>query len=201
MNHFLANEWSKARAQKRGGGLPNLSLDWAAAEKRFDLEPADNSAPDKIFEKQWALTLLDEVLSRLECEYQSEGKTELFAALKQTLMGTRESQPYAELAASLGMNEGAVKVAVHRLRKALSRSDAGGNRRHPGRDEDVEDEMRHLFAVLAAKVIRAVSRRKACNLSLSITVVTQDDMDTKPFAQAAEAAGPQCARWAFARNA
>lgn len=151
MNHFLANEWSKARAQKRGGGLPNLSLDWAAAEKRFDLEPADNSAPDKIFEKQWALTLLGEVLSRLECEYQSEGKTELFAALKQTLMGTRESQPYAELVARLGMNEGAVKVAVHRLRKRyreLIRDEIAGTLDGM---QDVEDEMRHLFSVLAGK--------------------------------------------------
>ena len=116
MNHFLTDEWKKAKAKKRGGGAQVLSLDWVAAEERFDLEPADNSAPDKIFEKQWAVALLAEVLNRLEVEYQQEGKAELFAALKQTLMGSRESQPYADLVASLRMSEGAVKVAVLRLR-------------------------------------------------------------------------------------
>src|SRR5208283_4853886 len=95
MNHFLINEWQKSRAQKRGGGSQTISLDLAAAEERFDLEPADHSTPDKIFERQWALTLLGEVLNRLEAEYQREGKGGLFAALKQTLMGTRESQPYS----------------------------------------------------------------------------------------------------------
>ena len=94
MNNFLVNEWKQARAKKRGGDQQLISLDLAAAEERFDLEPADNSTPDKIFEKQWALTLLNEVLERLDAEYQSENKSQLFAELKQTLMGTRESQPY-----------------------------------------------------------------------------------------------------------
>jgi RNA polymerase sigma-70 factor (ECF subfamily) len=96
MNHFLVNEWQKAHAQKRGGGSQTLSLDLAAAEERFDLEPADNSTPDRVFEKQWAMTLLGEVLNRLDAEYRREGKGGLFAALKQTLMGSRESQPYSE---------------------------------------------------------------------------------------------------------
>ena len=91
MNHFLVNEWQKAHAQKRGGGSQTLSLDLAAAEERFDLEPADNSTPDRVFEKQWAMTLLGEVLNRLDAEYRREGKGGLFAALKQTLMGSRES--------------------------------------------------------------------------------------------------------------
>jgi RNA polymerase sigma-70 factor (ECF subfamily) len=149
LNHFLASEWKKATAQKRGGGMPKLSLDWAAAEQRFDLEPATQAAPDRIFEKQWAMTLLAEVLNRLERELQAEGKAELFAALKETLMGARESQPYAELAQALGMNTGAVNVAVHRLRKryrALVRAEIA-NTLGPG--EDVESEMRHLFQVLA----------------------------------------------------
>jgi RNA polymerase sigma-70 factor (ECF subfamily) len=91
MNHFLVNEWQKAHAQKRGGGSQTLSLDLAAAEERFDLEPADNSTPNRVFEKQWAMTLLGEVLNRLDAEYRREGKGGLFAALKQTLMGSRES--------------------------------------------------------------------------------------------------------------
>ncbi|MGP8201054.1 MAG: RNA polymerase sigma factor [Limisphaerales bacterium] len=151
MNHFLTSEWKKSHAQKRGGGRPMLSLDWAAAEERFDLEPADNSAPDRVFEKQWALTLLGEVLNRLEREYQSEGKMGLFAALRQTLLGARESQPYAELAAQLDMNESAIKVAVHRLRKRyrdLIREEIAGTL---DGEQDVEAEMRHLFRVLAER--------------------------------------------------
>lgn len=149
MNHFLTDEWKKAKAKKRGGGCQVLSLDWATAEERFDLEPADKLAPDKVFEKQWALALLAEVLNRLETEYQQQRKTELFAALKQTLMGSRESQPYADLAASLGMNESAVKVAVHRLRKRyreLIREEIAGTL---DCTQDIEQEMRYLFRSLA----------------------------------------------------
>jgi len=148
MNHFLAGEWKKARAKKRGGGCQMLSLDWVTAEERYNLEPADHSTAVRIFEKQWALTLLGQVLDRLELEYQNDGKTELFAALKQTLMGARESQPYAELAVNLGMSESSIKVAVHRMRKRyreLIRDEIAGTVDHP---EDVEAEMRHLFNAL-----------------------------------------------------
>ena len=110
-----------------------LSLDLARAEERYDLEPADNSTPDKLFDKHWATALLEEVLNQLEAEYQQAGKAELFAALKQTLTGTRESQPYAVLAARLGMNEAAIKVAVHRLRKRYRELLAGGDYEHRGR--------------------------------------------------------------------
>lgn len=151
MNHFLIGEWKKTQAQKRGGGCPVLSLDWAGAAERFDLEPADNSAPDRIFEKQWALALLGEVLGRLEEEYRTEDKTELFAALKQTLMGTRESQPYGELAARLDMNENAVKVAVHRLRKRYRELIHNEIANTLGEREDVEAELRHLFKSLTQK--------------------------------------------------
>lgn len=151
MNHFLTDEWKKGRAQKRGGGCEVLSLDWALAQERFDLEPADDSAPDRIFEKQWALALLAEVLNRLELEYQLDGKAEIFTALKQTLMGSRESQPYAELAVGLGMNESAVKVAVHRLRKRyreLIREEIAGTLE---RSQDIDEEMRCLFSALAKR--------------------------------------------------
>ena len=148
MKHFLASQWKHGRAQKRGGGAPVLSLDWAAAEKRFDLEPATQESPDKLFEKQWALTLLSDVLTRLGREYQSEGKTEWFAALRQTLLGLRESQPYAELAVKLGLSEGAIKVAVHRLRKRyreLIREEIAKTLEDA---REVEAEMRDLFQVL-----------------------------------------------------
>ena len=151
MNHFLVSEWNKARAKKRGGGCQTLSLDLAAAEERFDLEPADDSTPDKMFDKQWALTLLNEVLNRLEDEYRREGKSELFTVLKQTLMGVRESQPYEKLATQLEMNEGAIKVAVHRLRKRyreLIRTEIANTL---DGQQDIEEEMRHLFGALTEK--------------------------------------------------
>lgn len=149
MNNFLVGEWKRASAQKRGGGRENLSLDWAAAERRFDLEPATTDSPDRIFEKQWALALLEEVLNRLESEYEAEKKGELFAAIKETLMGRRESQPYAVLAQTLGMTEGSIKVAAHRMRKRyreLIRAEIANTLEHC---EDVEAEMQYLFRVLA----------------------------------------------------
>jgi RNA polymerase sigma factor (sigma-70 family) len=149
MNHFLIGEWERARAQKRGGGREPLSLELAAAEKRYDLEPADDSTPDKMFDRQWALTLLDKVVGCLEGEYRRENKAELFAALKETLAGTRESQPYAVLAERLGMSEGAVKVAVHRLRKRYReflQAEIADTVTSP---EEADEEMKHLFRALA----------------------------------------------------
>jgi len=149
LNRFLVSEWRQAKAQKRGGGRDLLSLDWAAAEERFDLEPASNASPDKLFEKQWALTVLDDVLKRLEHEYQMSGKTELFAELKQTLMGRRETQPYPELAVKLGLSESAIKVNVHRLRKRyreLIHLELADTVEDP---QEVEAELRYLFQVLA----------------------------------------------------
>jgi DNA-directed RNA polymerase specialized sigma24 family protein len=149
LNRFLVSEWRQAKAQKRGGGHDLLSLDWAAAEERFDLDPASTSSPDKLFEKQWALTVLDDVLKRLEAEYQAAGRMELFAALKQTLMGRREAQPYAELAAKLDLSESAIKVNVHRLRKRyreLIHLELAATVEDP---QEVEAELRYLFQVLA----------------------------------------------------
>jgi len=151
MNNFLVSEWRKARAQKRSPEAPLVSLDWAAAEERFDLEPVDAATPDKAFEKQWALELLESVLNQLEEEYRRQDKATLFAALKRTLTGSRETQPYDELAASLGLTEGTVKVTVHRLRKRyreLIRAEIANTVASP---EEVDGEMRHLLQALAER--------------------------------------------------
>jgi RNA polymerase sigma-70 factor (ECF subfamily) len=148
MKNFLASEWKQSRAQKRGGGLPMLSLDWVIAEQRFDLEPASHASPDKLFEHQWAVTILAGALKRLEQQYQSEGKSHVFDGLKHTLSGTRESQPYAELALRMGVSEGAVKVIVHRMRRqyrALIRDEIANTLNDP---REVDSEMRYLFSVL-----------------------------------------------------
>jgi RNA polymerase sigma factor (sigma-70 family) len=142
MSRFLADEWDKLRAQKRGGGITHVPVQLDAAETRYGHEPADDCTPEQCFERRWALTLLETVLQRLRAVYEREGKGELFAALNSTLIGGRESQPYAELAGQLGMNEGAVKVAVHRLRKRY---------RQLLRTEIAHAELRHLFAALAGR--------------------------------------------------
>jgi len=149
LKHFLANEWDKASAQKRGGRVRFLSLDSKAAETRFHREPADTDAPDKQFDRRWALTLLDTVLNRLQQEYADEGKSNLFEHVKGTLGGDRASAPYARIAEALNMSEGAVKVAVHRLRqryRAILRSEIAQT---VATEVDVEDELRHLFAALS----------------------------------------------------
>jgi RNA polymerase sigma factor (sigma-70 family) len=148
MNNFLAQEWQKSRAQKRGGGSEVFSLDLAQAEQRYDLEPATSETPDKDFDKKWALALLESVMAQLEADYKQENKTDLFNALKQTLTGSRESQPYAELAKQLDMSEAAIKVAVHRLRKRyreLLQSEIANTVSSP---QDIKEEMRQLFAAL-----------------------------------------------------
>ena len=149
MNHFLANEWDKARAQKRGGGARLLPLEFDSAETRYIREPADKVTPEQHFERRWALTLLDTVTRRLHTEYEQDGKEELFAALHPCLVGDRTAQPYEELAKRLNLSEGAVKSAVHRLRqryRELLREEIGGTVATPA---DVDEELRHLVNVLS----------------------------------------------------
>lgn len=149
--HFLADEWDKLRARKRGSGRDVLSLDLAAAERRFELEPVDGGVtPDQAFDRHWALVLLETVLQRLEAEYAQAGQAAQFAVLKAALVGGRESQPYAELAARLGSSEGAVKVAVHRLRKRyreLLQAEIDETVTTP---EEAAGELRDLFRALGS---------------------------------------------------
>jgi RNA polymerase sigma-70 factor (ECF subfamily) len=149
LKHFLANEWDKARAQKRGGAQIPISIDVASAETSCHWEPADNSTAEKIFERRWALTLLDGVLRRLKEEYVQDGKENLFEQLKPTLTEASRSVRYAEIAVRLGTSEGAVKVAVHRLRqryREVLRAEIAGTVATPS---EVEDEIRSLFAALS----------------------------------------------------
>jgi len=149
LKHFLANEWDKARAQKRGGGQRLIPMDAADAETKCGLEPADPATAEKIFERRWALALLDQVLRRLREEYVRDGREKLFEQLKPTLTETSRLVRYAEMAARLGTSEGAVKVAVHRLRqryREVLRAEIANTVAGP---DEVEDEIRNLFAALA----------------------------------------------------
>lgn len=148
LKNFLANEWDKEQAQKRGGGQAVISLDHNSAESRYGLEPGHDLSPDKIFERRWALTLLEQVLARLRDEYCSVGKADLFEQLKTTLTGESGSASYASIAERLGMTEGAIKVAAHRLRhryRDLIRAEIAQT---VASAEDVDDELRHLLSVL-----------------------------------------------------
>lgn len=148
MNHLLANEWHKARRQKRGGGLVPVSLDDLQAEQRYELEPADPRTPETLFERRWALALLDRVMVRLAEEWRAAGKAEAFEVIKGFLSGDQDAPGYAETGAGLGMSEGAARVAVHRLRqryRELLRDEIGQTVESAG---DAEDELRHLLAAL-----------------------------------------------------
>jgi RNA polymerase sigma-70 factor (ECF subfamily) len=148
MKHFMANEWHKAQAQKRGGGQPILSLDDDSAEHRYRLEPAEKATPESLFERGWALTLLDGVLARLEDEYRRTGKLAWLETIRPSLTTDREAIDYTAVAHKLGMTETAARVAVHRLRqryRQLIRAEVASTVASP---EEVEAEMRHLFQAL-----------------------------------------------------
>jgi RNA polymerase sigma-70 factor (ECF subfamily) len=150
LKHFLANERDRARAKKRGGGRHVLPLDFDAGEDRLSREPTHHATPEKIFERRWALALLETVLARLREDFQAGEKRELFDRLKGSLAGQRDAGGYASIAAELGMTEGAVKVAVHRLRRRyreLLREEIAQTVADPA---DVDQEIRDLFAALSA---------------------------------------------------
>ena len=149
MKRFLSKEWEKARTLKRGGHVQMVPIQFDMAETRYTREPADTTTPEQEFERQWVMTLLDAVLKRLRQDYAEAGKGGLFETLKPCLIGSRESQPYADLAAELGMSEGAVKMAVCRLReryRACLKEEISQTVASPAH---VDEELRHLFRVLA----------------------------------------------------
>ncbi|RPJ75223.1 MAG: sigma-70 family RNA polymerase sigma factor [Acidobacteria bacterium] len=149
LRHFLSNERDRAGAVKRGGRVAVLSLEMEGAEGRYSLEPPDEDTPERVFERRWAMTLLERTLARLRREFREAGKAGQLARLEGYLTGERDTLPYAELSRELGMSEGAIKVAVHRLRRrfgALLREEIGETVSDPSQ---VDDEIRELFRVLA----------------------------------------------------
>jgi RNA polymerase sigma factor (sigma-70 family) len=148
MKHFMANEWNKAQAQKRGGGHSVLSLNDDSAESRYRLEPVEKSTPETLFERGWAVTLLDGVLARLEEEHGRTGKQAWMDAMRPALTADRGTIDYASIADKLGITETAARVAVHRLRqryRQLIRAEVASTVASP---EEVDEEMNHLFRVL-----------------------------------------------------
>ena len=148
LKHFLANEWDKSTRQKRGGTARHLSLDWQTADERFQLEPEDTESPDRLYDREWAQALLERVLARLKQEYIDAGKAELFAHAKGFLMAKAEALPHVEAAAGLGMDAGALRLAVHRLRKRYRDTLKEEIAQTLADPSAVEEELRSLQAAL-----------------------------------------------------
>jgi RNA polymerase sigma factor (sigma-70 family) len=117
LKHFLANERDKSRRIKRGGGAMHFPLDWQGADERFGIADAAVATPDEAYDREWAVALLERVLDRLREEWMADGKGERFQGMKAFLTSGKGESPHAEVAAGLGMEEGALRVAVHRMRK------------------------------------------------------------------------------------
>ena len=148
---FLANEWDRVRAQKRGSGRQPIALDELTAEQRYRLEPADEFSADRIYERRWALTLLEASRARLRGEYAAAGKERRFELLEGWLPGEQIARTHAETSAELGLSEGAVKIEVHRMKKRygeLLREAVAKTVADPG---EVDEEIRHLIDVLVGR--------------------------------------------------
>ena len=149
--HYLAKQRDKAAAQKRGGGLRPIPLDFQSGESRYLLEPADHTTAEIVYERRWAFTLLDKTLSQLRQEFTNAGKQKLFEGLKESLTGDGSSRTYAEIAADLDMTELAVKVAVHRLRRRYQEIIRAAIAQTVASPDEVDDELRDLFAAVRTR--------------------------------------------------
>jgi RNA polymerase sigma factor (sigma-70 family) len=149
LKHFLINEWKKLQRLKRGGGEQLLSLDWQTADTKFQVAATNEPSPDKAFDREWALALLAKVIERLQQECAADGKAKLFAQLKLFLTAGKGEAAQSEVAKTLGMEEGAVRVAIHRLRKRyrqLLRDEIANTLSDAAM---VDEEMRALFGAFA----------------------------------------------------
>ncbi len=149
LKNFLANDWKRSQRQKRGGGVALVPIDAASGENLYATEPVDPLDPEILYERRWASTLLERALQRLRQEYAATQRAPLFEELKTFVWGDRSDASYREIATCLGLTEGAVKVAVHRLRhrfRELLRGEIANTVADP---KEIDEELRHLIAVIA----------------------------------------------------
>jgi RNA polymerase sigma-70 factor (ECF subfamily) len=149
LKHFLANERARAAAQKRGGGRKILSLNLEDAENRYALEPSVELSPEKLFERSWALTVLERTMARLQSEAYNTKKQKQFNCLKVYLTAEKDSVPYEKVAEKLQITEGAVRVAVHRLRRRYRDLLRDEIAQTVTNENQIDEEIRDLFAALA----------------------------------------------------
>ncbi len=149
LKNFLVNEWDKSQRLKRGGGAAHLSLDWESADTKFQVAATNEPSPDKAFDREWAVALLAHVIEQLRKECEADGKARQFEHLKVFLTAGKGAVPQADVARALGVDEGAVRVAAHRLRKRyreLLRSEIAHTLSDP---TQVDEEMRALFGAFS----------------------------------------------------
>jgi len=147
---YLANEWDRQHAQKRGGFAPVVELDAEVAESRFASEQSHDLPPDVLFDRQWAVTLLDRTMGLLKRDYAESGRSQLFEHLNGCLVRDETALPYAEIAVQIGVTEAAVKMAIHRLRvryREMLRQEIAQTVSVAG---EIEDEIRHLFSAFGS---------------------------------------------------
>lgn len=149
LQHFIVNEWHKARAEKRGGDRTLLSLDFEAGDSRFRLEPSIALTAERLFERQWAMTLLDRGLARLRETYHAAGEADRFERLQPFIGGHRPEESFADVAAELGLTAGAAKVAAHRLRKQYREILRDELAQTVESESEIDNEIAWLFRVLA----------------------------------------------------
>jgi len=149
MKHFLANEWDKSGAQRRGGGRVPISIERGTADAAYRLEPMDETTAERAFERRWVLTMLDRVLGQLKAEYVARGRGDVFDRIKETVTYRDVAGRYRDIAADLAMTEGAVKVAVHRLRSRYRELLVQEVSQTVSAAEDVDDEVNELFNALS----------------------------------------------------
>jgi DNA-directed RNA polymerase specialized sigma24 family protein len=153
--HYLANEHDRQLTKKRGGGQTAVPIDAAVAERRYERAFAHGETPERLYDRQWALTLLDSVFQALRAEYADNGKADLFDKLKDFVTADEDAGTHADAAKDLGTSAGAVKVAVHRLRRRFREELLRRVADTLGPDQDVEDEIRHLLQTLGPAPDRA----------------------------------------------
>ena len=149
LNHFLVNEWKRSHAMKRGGGCTTVSWDWQEAERRYAAELASALTPEQLFEKRWAITLLERVLASLREECRASGRGERFEALKDSLWGEKTEVSYANLGERWGITEGAVKGVAHRLRRRYRELLQVEIAQTVASPDEIEQEVRDLIAAVS----------------------------------------------------
>jgi DNA-directed RNA polymerase specialized sigma24 family protein len=146
--HFLLNEAARSRATKRGGGVPPIPLAFDDAEGRYQFEPADETTPETLYERRWALTVLERVIAMVQAKWRHAGRGAEFDVLKASLLGEGPPGGYAAAANTLGTTEGAVKVAVHRLRKTFRTELRAAIAETVSNPADVDEELNYLERAL-----------------------------------------------------
>ena len=147
VRHFLSNERDWRMTLRRGGRQPHVPLDFGTGEHRYQLEPADELTPELVYERRWTLAVLDKAMARLSSKYEQTGRQDLFGSLTPHLVGD-EPASYRKVADGLGVSEGSLRVAVHRLRKEYKTTLRDVIAETVERDEDVDDELRYLLRVV-----------------------------------------------------